>query len=169
MNTKGVTAEEILEKHIVHPFEMPSSKLLIIAAMEEYASTVLSEREGKETKVDTVEKPDLKHSPLPWTIEEHGNGYALYSGRTGMQHGLNLLFLSDPDWNWNNNREFILKACNSYYQLQSEVSELKREVERLKGKAGEAFEAGQDYESEAHFGQVPNPKPNKETWIKNNI
>lgn len=37
---------------------------------------------------------------MSWTIEPHGKGFALYSGRDDMRHGMNLVYLSEPDANW---------------------------------------------------------------------
>lgn len=47
---------------------------------------------------------------MTWTIEPHGNGYALYSGRDDMRHGMNLVYLSDPDANWEKTKALIEAA-----------------------------------------------------------
>ena len=52
----------------------------------------------------------MRHTPGPWSIEEHGKGFALYSGRDDMRHGMNLIYLSEPDWNWENNANLIAAA-----------------------------------------------------------
>ena len=46
-------------------------------------------------------------SHTSWSIEPHGNGYALYSGRGPMQHGMNLVYLSEPDSNWEATKRLI--------------------------------------------------------------
>lgn len=35
-----------------------------------------------------------------YTIEPHGNGYALYYGRCGHRHGYNLINMVEPAWNF---------------------------------------------------------------------
>jgi hypothetical protein len=35
-----------------------------------------------------------------YTIEPHGNGYALYYGRCNHRHGYNLVYLTDPAFNF---------------------------------------------------------------------
>lgn len=45
-----------------------------------------------------------------WTIEEHGKGYVLYSGRDNMYHGMNLVYLSEPDWQWEKTKALIEAA-----------------------------------------------------------
>lgn len=49
-------------------------------------------------------------TPGPWSIEEHGGGYALYSNRTDHTHGLNLLHITEPDWNFETNKRLIEAA-----------------------------------------------------------
>jgi hypothetical protein len=34
-----------------------------------------------------------------FTIEPHGDGYALYFGRSNTRHGYNLIYLNDPAFN----------------------------------------------------------------------
>ena len=51
-----------------------------------------------------------QHALSPWTIEPHGNGYALYSGRTADRHGMNLVYLSEPDCNWGKTKALIEQA-----------------------------------------------------------
>ena len=48
----------------------------------------------------------IVHTP-GWTIEPHGNGYALYSGRGPMAHGMNLVYMSEPDSNWEATKRLI--------------------------------------------------------------
>lgn len=45
-----------------------------------------------------------------WTIEPHGNGFALYSGRGPMSHGMNRVYLSEPDGNWEVTKRMIEAA-----------------------------------------------------------
>ena len=49
-------------------------------------------------------------TPGPWTVEMHGPSPVLYSGRSNERHGLNLLRLSDGDWNFNNNAAHIARC-----------------------------------------------------------
>ena len=35
-----------------------------------------------------------------YTIEPHGNGYVLYYGRCQHKHGLNLIYMADPAYNF---------------------------------------------------------------------
>jgi hypothetical protein len=58
---------------------------------------------------DSAEVFDKKFS-----IEKHGDGYALYKGRSSISHGLNLCHLSDFDHNGEETRKFIESALNSY-------------------------------------------------------
>lgn len=51
----------------------------------------------------------LVHTSV-WTIEPHGNGYALYSGRGPMSHGLKLVHMSEPDGNWEATKRLIEAA-----------------------------------------------------------
>lgn len=51
---------------------------------------------------------------MTWTIEPHGNGYALYAGRDkgdeygfNATHGMNLVYLSEPDANWEKTKALI--------------------------------------------------------------
>ena len=47
---------------------------------------------------------------MNWTIEPHGKGFALYSGRDDMRHGMNLVHLSEPDSNWEKTKALIEAA-----------------------------------------------------------
>ena len=38
--------------------------------------------------------------PARYTIEPHGDGYALYYGRCGHRHGYNLINMLEPAWNF---------------------------------------------------------------------
>jgi hypothetical protein len=52
-------------------------------------------------------------TPGPWSHEAsslHERDHILYSNRTDMMHGLNLMTLADGDWNHVNNVEFITAA-----------------------------------------------------------
>jgi len=58
---------------------------------------------------DSAEVNDKKYS-----IEKHGDGYALFKGRSSISHGLNLCTLSDFDHNGAETRKLIESALNSY-------------------------------------------------------
>jgi hypothetical protein len=54
--------------------------------------------------------PEKGWQPNLWTIEGHGDGFALYQGRTPQRHGLNLVHLSEPDANWESTKKLIEAA-----------------------------------------------------------
>ena len=56
-----------------------------------------------------------------WTIEPHGNGFALYSGRGPMQHGMNLVYMSEPDSNWEATKRIIEAAPQMLQALRTIV------------------------------------------------
>lgn len=71
--------------------------------------------------------------PGDWSIEEHGDGYALYSGRTGSdgpegifgaRHGLNLVNLKEPDHRWAQVKEFLENAHADVLWLLQENARL---------------------------------------------
>lgn len=51
-----------------------------------------------------------QNTASPWTIEPHGSGFALYSGRSANRHGMNLVYMSEPDCNWNGTKALIEQA-----------------------------------------------------------
>jgi hypothetical protein len=51
-----------------------------------------------------------EHTAGNWSIEPHGKGFALYSGRDNQRHGMNLVYLTEPDWNWEANSRLIAAA-----------------------------------------------------------
>ena len=55
---------------------------------------------------------------MTWTIEPHGDGYALYSGRDDMHHGMNLVYLSEPDANWEQTKALIEAAPDMLKALE---------------------------------------------------
>ena len=67
----------------------------------------------------------IVHTP-GWTIEPHGNGYALYSGRGPMTHGMNLVYMSEPDRNWESTKRLIeaapdlLAACQAFLEADNQ-------------------------------------------------
>jgi hypothetical protein len=77
-----------------------------------------------------VEPESDKHTPGPWKWEKHGDGWALYSGRGPMTHGLNLLTVSQGpfDWNWEHNMRLIaaapdlLDACRAVLAVRENQS-----------------------------------------------
>jgi len=38
--------------------------------------------------------------PTEYSIEPHGDGFALYLGRCGHRHGYNLINMKEPAWNF---------------------------------------------------------------------
>ena len=73
--------------------------------------------------MQTQEQPAATAS---WTIEPHGKGFALYAGRGNMQHGLNLVHLSEPDCNWEATKRLIeavpqmLAACQAFVAAENQ-------------------------------------------------
>lgn len=57
----------------------------------------------------------------PWIIERHGNGWALFSRENESQHGLNLMYIADPDWNFSANKKLIEAAPDLYHELEKMV------------------------------------------------
>ncbi len=52
-----------------------------------------------------------------YTIEPHGDGYALYHGRCNHRHGYNLVYLNDPAFNCDfKHIEYLLNLGNKEYQ-----------------------------------------------------
>jgi len=64
-----------------------------------------------------------EHTPGPWSIEPHGKGFVLYSGRDNQRHGMNLVYLTEPDWNWEANARLIAAAPRMLEALER-VTEL---------------------------------------------
>jgi hypothetical protein len=54
----------------------------------------------------------------PWLIERHGNDWALFSREDESQHGLNLMYISEPDWNFEANKRLIEAAPDLYNELE---------------------------------------------------
>lgn len=59
-----------------------------------------------------------------WSIEPHGDGEVLYSGRSGHRHGLNIVYLNDPSYQWPAFREAISHAYDDVAFLLAEVARL---------------------------------------------
>lgn len=81
---------------------------------------------------------DVVHTPGPWTIEPHGKGFALYSGRDNEHHGLNLVYLTEPDWNWKANAKLIAAAP----ELLEALQQCLRWIEDHEYTHGRSFAAG---------------------------
>jgi hypothetical protein len=92
------------------------------------------------SKLDEIDAR-LRACPGDWSVEEHGDGFALYSGRRGpcpdaetlaalsaARHGLNLIHLSDPAYQWPRVRPVIDTAHQDMTWL---VAELRRHVPAL--------------------------------------
>ena len=65
---------------------------------------------SKPNSVDAASLHPIVHtlsSQWEWTIEEHGKGYALYSGRGPMTHGMNLVYMTEPDASWETTKRLI--------------------------------------------------------------
>jgi hypothetical protein len=75
-----------------------------------------------------------------WTIERHGNGYALYSGRSDTQHGLNLVYLSEPDGRWERVKALIESAPDLLAACEKMIEAFEYSGTRLVGSEYEARE-----------------------------
>lgn len=53
-----------------------------------------------------------------WSIEPHGDGFALYAGRSGVAHGLNLFNIKEVDKNFEANAALIAAAPEMYEMLK---------------------------------------------------
>lgn len=92
-----------------------------------------------------------KATPGEWTIEPHGDGQVLYSGRGPTRHGLNLVYLREGDWNWHTNANYIVSVGPDRIRaLLDEVKRL-RELFRLDGEQHAAHIKGL---TEAHEKRV---------------
>jgi hypothetical protein len=80
---------------------------------------------SKKESVDAASMHPIVHtpsSPWEWTIEEHGKGYALYSGRGPMTHGMNLVYMSEPDSNWQATKRLIESVPSMVRALKAIVN-----------------------------------------------
>jgi hypothetical protein len=59
-----------------------------------------------------------------WTIEPHGDGLVLYSGRDNEHHGLNLVYLKEPAHQWPHVKPLIEAAPELYEALAEAVVQL---------------------------------------------
>jgi hypothetical protein len=62
---------------------------------------------------------EAKFTKGSWSIEPHGNGFALYSDRSGVAHGLNLVNMIEPDKNFKANAHLIVAAPDMYETLNT--------------------------------------------------
>mgnify|MGYP003151255461 CR=1 FL=1 len=69
-----------------------------------------------------------------FTVEEHGQGYALYNDRGPNRHGYNLCLLTEFD----QSGPKIRAAIEAIPDLIAEVRELRRENEELQSRLGNA-------------------------------
>lgn len=68
---------------------------------------------------------------MHWSIEKHGKGYVLYQGRDNSHHGLNLVYMSEPDRNWETVSHLIEAAPNLFEALEELYAIVKGECPRL--------------------------------------
>jgi hypothetical protein len=57
-----------------------------------------------------------------WSIEKHGNGLALFARNNDWEHGHNLMYIQEPDWNFENNKRLIEAAPDLYRELEQLVN-----------------------------------------------
>ena len=72
---------------------------------------------------------ESKHTPLPWSIREHPANPKL----VGFPHMMRRLPACEGGWLYFRNPEdaaFIIKACNSYYELEEALIEARDALSR---------------------------------------
>lgn len=67
---------------------------------------------------------DNKHTPLPWQIGFGSAGHI-------MIETINEVTTIVPDVNSKANAEFIVRACNEFYQLKARIAELEAKYETV--------------------------------------
>jgi NADH pyrophosphatase NudC (nudix superfamily) len=72
----------------------------------------------------TQAKDEAGFTNGPWVIERHGNAWVLFSRENESQHGLNLMYIADPDWNFEANKKLIEAAPDLYHELEKLVKTL---------------------------------------------
>jgi hypothetical protein len=83
------------------------------------------------------------HTPGPWSVEAHGKGLGLYSGRDSNHHGLRLLNIEDGNQNLRANINLIvaapdlLAACKAVLQ---DVGDFDMYPPNARGRNKQAFE-----------------------------
>jgi hypothetical protein len=80
--------------------------------------------EKKKDDFFTRAKDEAGFTKGPWIIERHGSAWALFSRENENQHGLNLMYISDPDWNFEANKKLIEAAPDLYNELEKLVMAL---------------------------------------------
>lgn len=117
----------------------------------EYPEDYFQEKPGIKTpNADQEDGLDLKpiisrllgKTPGVWSLEEHGEPgtLTLYSDRITegdfieWQHGLNLLTMSNFDWNKENNLDFIVNAPRDMVDMVGEIYRLRNIIRSSKNK-----------------------------------
>jgi hypothetical protein len=101
-------ANQLLESNESKP-TYEDLRLQLIKSQEDLASAQSMIGELQRLIETKKAQPESNPQALPshWTIEPHGRGYVLYSGRDNMHHGMNLVYLSEPDANWESTKKLI--------------------------------------------------------------
>lgn len=95
-------------------------------------------------EIDELDALATKATGNFWEIQEHGDAYALfaYNYENGKledpdsvfgaiyEHGYNLFYVENPDWNWNSNRDYIKKVGPIQIQRMIAALRVYRELER---------------------------------------
>jgi hypothetical protein len=75
-----------------------------------------------DNELDELEALARAATGTTWSVEKHGDGHIILADsgpvpgtedeKFGPQyrHGLNLLYIKEPDWNWENNRAYLNKV-----------------------------------------------------------
>jgi len=75
-------------------------------------------------ELDAIEARAKAATKGPWEIQKHGGVEALFA-QTMVDdvpvHGLNLVYLSEPDWNWPANSAFIAASRSDVEVLVAEL------------------------------------------------
>src|SRR5689334_12381963 len=88
-------------------------------------------------------------SGVEMSIEEHGDGEALYIGRGPGAHGLNIVHLTEPAYQWADVRALIVEAVNALPVLLSrlEAAEAVCEADAEWDRASDAYHMFEDDDS----------------------
>lgn len=113
-------------------------------------------------ELSAIEQRVAAATPGPWSIEPHGDAESLFAQREvsgAPVHGLNLLRMSEPDWNWHANREFITRSITDIPLLIAEVRRLEHELEEAS-----AFAMGNVHAVNVLHEQLAEAKAERDTW-----
>ena len=73
-----------------------------------------------------------------WSVDPHGDGWALMLGSGRGMHGLNMVHLTDPSYQWPTVGRYMLAAMNGAPALLAALDDRDREIERLRAELVDA-------------------------------